>query len=447
MSENYFYSSLSGNEIEATLLGAVRFNTDQYLTTSQKALARQNIGAGEADTRIKIKGFYDTLADLQQAIPVGNEGDVYAVGTASPYDLYIWDAVNNVWVNDGPISFSDAIIDDNDVSTTSVWSSSKTTNEIAEVSSDVDAVEGSLATYVRPNLLDNAYFAGGGSQLSTGTFPLNERGQTVYTVGYGINRWFNSSSPLQTTLKADCIELKRISDQYSPYFAQILNNAVVSGTYTLSFLYKASLAQGSKVDVTISAGSSRVLGFITESTNAWTLFSATFTASSSIQSVRIQFQNNTTQVNDTIELLAAKLERGGTQSLCHFEQGVPVLNECPDWEGNYLRCVSSFADADDTYSNKKISVLTKLEVTGESSYTLHVPAYSAHILSFGSSSLSRGAVLFVSEQSNGTLAVGEIFKGSSFTYSVSGSDLVIGNGATYKIHIDDRIIFGDAVTV
>ena len=131
MSENYYYSSLSGQEIEDTLVGAVRFNAMQGLTTSQKAQARQNIGAGEENTQIKIKGFYATLTDLQQAIPVGNEGDVYAVGTESPYDLYIWDAVNIRWVNNGPISFSDAIIDDNDISTSSAWSSAKTSGELA----------------------------------------------------------------------------------------------------------------------------------------------------------------------------------------------------------------------------------------------------------------------------------------------------------------------------
>ena len=38
MSENYFYSSLSGQEIENTLLGAVRFNTDQYLRHRKKPL-------------------------------------------------------------------------------------------------------------------------------------------------------------------------------------------------------------------------------------------------------------------------------------------------------------------------------------------------------------------------------------------------------------------------
>lgn len=40
-----------------------------------------------------------------------------------------------------------------------------------------------------PNLLDNAYFVGGGSQLGEGKFPINQRGQSSYSGGYGIDRW------------------------------------------------------------------------------------------------------------------------------------------------------------------------------------------------------------------------------------------------------------------
>lgn len=42
------------------------------------------------------------------------------------------------------------------------------------------------------NLLDNWYFVGGGSQLGDGIFPINQRGQTQYAGGGGINgldRW------------------------------------------------------------------------------------------------------------------------------------------------------------------------------------------------------------------------------------------------------------------
>lgn len=41
-----------------------------------------------------------------------------------------------------------------------------------------------------PNLLDNAYFVGGGSQLGDGVFPINQRGQSSYSGGgTAIDRW------------------------------------------------------------------------------------------------------------------------------------------------------------------------------------------------------------------------------------------------------------------
>ena len=49
------------------------------------------------------------------------------------------------------------------------------------------------------NLLDNWYFAGGGSQQGDGQFPINQRGQTSYTASNAncIDRWklFKSPSP------------------------------------------------------------------------------------------------------------------------------------------------------------------------------------------------------------------------------------------------------------
>lgn len=140
MSENYFYSSLSAQEIEDTLVGAVVFNSDMGLTTSQKAQARANIGAGENDTKVIIMGFFDTLADLQSQIPVGTAGDVYAVGTESPYDIYIWDATHTEWKDNGPLSFSDAIIDDGDISLSSTWSSQKINTQLGGKQAAISAV-------------------------------------------------------------------------------------------------------------------------------------------------------------------------------------------------------------------------------------------------------------------------------------------------------------------
>ena len=140
MSENYFHSSLSAQEIEDTLVGAVVYNKQLLLTTSQKAQARANIGAGAVDTGLIIKGYYDTAADLESAHPIAAEGDAYMVGTESPYDVYIWDAVNFEWKNNGPLTPGDSTIDDNDISLTHTWSSSKINTQLAGKQAAISAV-------------------------------------------------------------------------------------------------------------------------------------------------------------------------------------------------------------------------------------------------------------------------------------------------------------------
>ena len=50
-----------------------------------------------------ILGFYDTYADLTAAVPHPDTGAAYGVGTAAPYNIYIWDTVNDEWRDNGPI--------------------------------------------------------------------------------------------------------------------------------------------------------------------------------------------------------------------------------------------------------------------------------------------------------------------------------------------------------
>lgn len=50
-----------------------------------------------------VKGYYDDLSALQSAHAAGNEGDAYGVGTAAPYDIYVWDPNSGSWINNGPL--------------------------------------------------------------------------------------------------------------------------------------------------------------------------------------------------------------------------------------------------------------------------------------------------------------------------------------------------------
>lgn len=102
-----FQSSRTARQIESTLVGAVQFNEKQSLSESEKARARENIGAGSSDSGMTILGFFNTLAELEAGVPEPSPGVVYGVGEEAPYDIYVWDALNNVWKNNGNIRGAD----------------------------------------------------------------------------------------------------------------------------------------------------------------------------------------------------------------------------------------------------------------------------------------------------------------------------------------------------
>ena len=57
---------------------------------------------GDTGAGFRILGYYDTLGQLTAEVTGPQEGDAYGVGTAAPYDIYIYDAEKG-WVNNGQI--------------------------------------------------------------------------------------------------------------------------------------------------------------------------------------------------------------------------------------------------------------------------------------------------------------------------------------------------------
>lgn len=58
-------------------------------------------GARGAD--FAVLGYFSTLEELQEEITDPSAGDAYGVGTAAPYNIYIFDGVHETWVNNGPV--------------------------------------------------------------------------------------------------------------------------------------------------------------------------------------------------------------------------------------------------------------------------------------------------------------------------------------------------------
>ena len=58
---------------------------------------------GEPGKGLTISGYYATAQALAAAVTNPTAGDAYGVGTAEPYDIYIYDGVTSAWVNNGPL--------------------------------------------------------------------------------------------------------------------------------------------------------------------------------------------------------------------------------------------------------------------------------------------------------------------------------------------------------
>lgn len=93
------------HELPMSVAERVDFNAKQALLLAQavKNAAEKGDFDGKPGTSFAPLGYYPTLAELEVNVIGPAPGDVYGVGEGMPYDMYSWDGVNLVWVNNGPI--------------------------------------------------------------------------------------------------------------------------------------------------------------------------------------------------------------------------------------------------------------------------------------------------------------------------------------------------------
>lgn len=72
--------------------------TFEDLTDAQKLELKGDTGEG-----FEIQGTYDTLELLEAGVTSPMPGTAYGVGTAAPYDIYIYDGVKSAWINHGQL--------------------------------------------------------------------------------------------------------------------------------------------------------------------------------------------------------------------------------------------------------------------------------------------------------------------------------------------------------
>ena len=77
----------------------------QSLLTAQAVKAAADAGKfnGRDGKSFEIKGYYASTAALEEGVPAPAPGDAYCVGSAAPYNVYIYDGVSGEWINNGTI--------------------------------------------------------------------------------------------------------------------------------------------------------------------------------------------------------------------------------------------------------------------------------------------------------------------------------------------------------
>lgn len=198
-----------------------------------------------------------------------------------------------------------------------------------------------LGAIVRPNLLDNWYFVGGGSLDSSRNvltaFPINQRGATSYTDSgiYTIDRWKKETSLGEVSL-ASAYYLN-FNSTGTARLRQIFDNELPYGIYTLSILFtavttakmyfKASDSDGNdiaSIELPISSNTGKRFAFVT------------FTGTP--KSVYLQ----ATSAGGSANIIAVKLERGTTQTLAQSVtySGATTwqLTEVPNFQQELAKC-------------------------------------------------------------------------------------------------------------
>ena len=190
------------------------------------------------------------------------------------------------------------------------------------------------------NLLDNAYFIGGGSQQGNGRFPINQGGKTTYTNSVqAINRWtLLGNNVASITLHPDGVYQEKISsDGYSGFQQAILLGDLEGKALTLS-----ALVDGELCTVTLNAGWT----FVDDGTALAVVYfqnaSMSLVGDSSDRLIfRFYYGGSVAPADTGMTIQAAKLELGSTQTLAYQdESGVWKLFETPDFATEYIRSVS-----------------------------------------------------------------------------------------------------------
>ena len=200
----------------------------------------------------------------------------------------------------------------------------------------------------RENLLDNAYFIGGGD---FGKFPVNQKGKKIYTNDdtwhNSIDRWRYATTATLNILD-DCLQISDTNTRNDPSFSQFKSQSFKAGRYTISALCKCSNKVNDNVFLNLWTGKK----WATENFE----FQYNYKVSDEIDLIFVTVDiDEDTVPNDcyctlfamgnTIDLYAMKLEEGDFQTLAWKDNKEKWhLFETPDYASVFRDCLRYYVE-------------------------------------------------------------------------------------------------------
>ena len=212
-------------------------------------------------------------------------------------------------------------------------------SESVQTKLDASATAAELATFVRPNLLDNWYFIRGVEQSDVASFPINQRGQNSYAGAiYGMDRWVGANSNVLLALNYNkYIVLKSsVAGSQNLLMQYFENKEMFAGkTVTISALINSQLVQST---ISVPADSSTwgsTIGSGSDPVNGCAVYLRYLNSKLCF----VFYADDTYTANTNILLQAAKIEIGSNQSLAHQDGSSWVLNEIPNYADQLAKCL------------------------------------------------------------------------------------------------------------
>lgn len=276
---------------------------------------------------LNLDWILSVVKTAQEIFETGRTDIDHAVSTAEQALATAEQAAAGV-IGDGAVTTPK--IANSAVTAPKIADSAVTTPKIADHAVTLDKL--ASGTIYRDNLLDNWFFAGGGSHLGFGIFPVNQRGQASYsaagTDSYIFDRWFIRNATAE--LVSDGVNIRWNGNGTEARFQQKLTDKNIAGNqFTATILF---------ADGTIKTGSS----IQAESAGVTTTY-----ISDSDDSLTATTQNDgsvvfcyatTRAVNNTVK--AIKFEPGLVQTLARLYNNAWLLNDAPSYQVELYKCMA-----------------------------------------------------------------------------------------------------------